>query len=227
MTRALRFGIGSVLLLATIGLLGYTAYTVQNRIAALESELEYFASQRLTIRQFEQARHAKLYAAILEPENQALLQSIVDEEDMELRRSMFGDLTDELFGRAGPFSVPSVGGFDNTFLSDFNLLVDYSELEDRTYILGRINEKARMDGGVEEPMVIVEDTSWFIGEISSMATALGGLASGVLSFMVFFRGGGARKLEEEMLALDIELKRIEVAKARFAARDVLGSGAAK
>lgn len=223
MTRALRFGIAGLLLLVTAVLLGYTAYTVRERTTSLENQVAFLSDERSAVRIYAQERRLRLFAVILEPPFQTRLQAVVKMDDTENRQLMIEAVFQDLFGRAGPFSVSGIYGvYDSGFTWWLDRLVDAETVEDRARILEELNQVARGEGAIEAPVIVEEDYS-LIGNLSAIVTALGGLGSGILSFLIFFKGGGVRKLDEEMLALDVELKRIEVAKARFAARELLGA----
>jgi len=71
------------------------------------------------------------------------------------------------------------------------------------------------------PAVINPDVRAAIDLVTSTIVTFAGAASGIISFVVFFTSGRKRGVEAEMVELDLEMRRVELATARFAAREAL------
>jgi len=201
--------------LLAIGLIGYAGYTVRERINQLEvtiSSLEFGLISQQISQNAANVRIRRLSYGIngnfrFDLEEQ--INRIVAADDQEKRFDMVAEV---IARHDGLFAVPQEGG----------------ELTDRLYaIADGGNEQQRQDAGqgfieyvdevtsfagpgevnTESPVFVEEDTA---KAISALTAAFGGLVSALISLALFIKGGGRRDLEEEMLSLEVEMKRLEV-----------------
>ncbi|WP_172332446.1 hypothetical protein [Mangrovicoccus sp. HB161399] len=207
----MRVAAGLLLAAIAAALLGFAAWQAQQRIEDLEAEVQSLGSQ---LAEMEFERDAFLYhvsapdfteqiariARLSKAEDRATVaERLIASFDMHL--APLPEAFD-LYRRIMALAAEPGSEARQVLLAEFELWIDESQ---SSIVL-------------EEPFVATLESAT---AISTLATAAGAIASALLSVLVFAAKHGSRRLEEEMLALDVEMKRIELAKARHAARDAL------
>ena len=209
MTTSTRWMVGLLLGAVALSLLGYAAYLARERIQALEEEAAMLQASLAEIHAQEGAFFAKLNS----PEFADALTAIVDADTTTERGQEAVRAKDMFIGLQA--DVPE--GYELfTRLTD---MVDTQNPERRSILREELEEFFCIGCGdlVAEPYV----EQSLAEAISAWVPIAGALGTGLMSMLAFITGGARRRLEQAMLELDLEMKRIEVAKARLAAREAL------
>lgn len=215
MTRRGRIVAFVVFGLLAIGLIGYAGYTVRERIAQLGetvSNLEYRLSSQQGAIDTANIRIRRLSYGV----NGAFRFDLEDHIDrivaLDSEDERFEVVVEVLARHDGLFSVFPGGGELTQRL--YSIAEGDSEAQRRDAsleLMGLVDEFTDFAGAAEsiseEPVIVGEDTA---KAISALTAAFGGLVSALISVAMFFKGGGRRDLEEEMLSLEVEMKRLEV-----------------
>ncbi|MCC1494047.1 hypothetical protein [Cognatishimia sp. F0-27] len=214
MSRAAKIGIASALAILAVILLGYAAYDLRMKNQALQQQIDRL-QQDLSSAQIEnQVFYQSLLGVAFEEQIQALAaaETVEDREQIAIRIEI------ALKGQRAFFP----DGY--YILSDIKSLVPILDADERQARAQAFLENTVslaqfvLDDLVEETIVIDTKT---VSALTGLITAIGGFGSGLGSFLLFMMSGGRREIEEQMMELDLEMKRIELAKAKHAARDVL------
>jgi hypothetical protein len=193
-----------------IAMVGYAAYQSQAKIDDLETRLEQSQTQLFVAYDREQA----FYTILDSFETREILQQVVDADDRRTRETLLQNIAASLAGTRPKFPEGAIvqNGFQR--ILDAASPAERTEARDAIYIaiFGRAEQN------LDEADILIPP---ILEEVSGLISAIGGIGSGLISLLLFFVGGGKRKIEEDMLAVDLEMKRVDLAKARFAAREAL------
>lgn len=98
-------------------------------------------------------------------------------------------------------------------------LVQVQDTEERAFIADDLI--GLDDEIVEAPVVLVEPEA--LATVSTLVALLGSIGSAIGSAFLFLTGGGRRRIEQEMLAIDLEKQKVELARMKFEARDAIAA----
>ncbi|MEM8554048.1 MAG: hypothetical protein AAGF71_04375 [Pseudomonadota bacterium] len=211
MTAKAQTGLALGLAVLAIALLGFTTYQARTEIATLEATIELQNDELATLYGWQNEFSSELVTEEFQS-NMALL---VEIEDMEARWA----IADETFATLDALWVPYGQGV--SLYKSLSYMADALDRADRDAARDLVVEEFGLDNEADiqlPPPIASLDTA---KTISTLVTAGGALGSALMSLVVFFQSGDKRKHEGEMYALELEMKRIEVAKARHAAKDIL------
>ncbi len=210
MNRSLQLVAALVLACVAIVMVGYAAYLAQAKIDDLETRLASSQTQLFATYDREQ----EFYRTLDSFETREILQQVVDADDRQTRETLLQNINADLAGTRPKFPEGAIVQDGLLRMIDAANPAERAEARDAIYIA--IFGRAEKDPGEADILIppILE-------EVSGLISAIGGIGSGLISLLLFFVGGGKRKIEEDMLAVDLEMKRVELAKARFAAREAM------
>ncbi len=209
LTTAWRLPVAVGLAAITIALLGYAAYSVQ----AKQTEIDVLTAELGELRGESYAKEARIFNTLLSPDSLNLMDSMVQEPDAEKRRALVFEITRPVFEDPVPYAA------GEEIWARLDMLAQAQDQAERQDIRDRLEQKI-FDMTPPPPEVAIFGLDE-ARSISTLVTAVLGLGSGLGSLFVFLTGGSRRKIEEEMLSLDLEKSRIELAKLRFEAREAL------
>lgn len=205
----------SVLFLAalTVGLLGYTVVQSREKVEYLEGEISALWSENFRLRTEMQIQTSAFYDTVTSDDFVARIDNLAETAEAEQRVLQEGQIVESLSGLYVKF--PEGGavleGINSIAVTENRIA--RQDLRDEFIVLTR--RIAGLDDFTEpviepEPVVVEEAAA----AISTLVTAAGGILSGIMTIVLFVTGGGRRQLEEEMLALQVEEKRLEVERLR-------------
>jgi len=210
--RSLQLALAVGLACVAIAMVGYAAYVAQAKIDDLEKELV--------------STEARLYAAIYREQEfrrtldslttRETLQQAVDTDDIDLRETYVQKVAASLAGTLATFPEGAIVQNGLQRIVEAADPAARAEARDATYIA----IFGRADADLGEADILIPP---IVKELSGLISAIGGIGSGLISLLLFFVGGGKRKIEEDMLNVDLEMKRVELAKAQYEAREAIGA----
>ena len=192
----------------SLGLLGYAVYALQTRIATLREDLSYAESRASSAEYALYDLRWGFENALSSVEVAEALRGMVASDDRAERLRLRDEILALVEGTYAPFPE---GHRLQEMLTE---LAEAATAGRRAEILEAWRGTGD-DGGlsdpVVEPVVVTEEAA---NVVSALVTAAGGLASALITVSLFLQGGGRRRLEEEMLSLDVEKRRLEVLRMR-------------
>lgn len=209
MTAAWRLPLALGLAVITIALFGYAVYSLQ----AKQSEIDDLRAEIAQSKDDAQDKEMRVYDTLLSPAALAVLDRMVAEPDQNTRSGLVFEISKLVF------NDPVAYGAGEEIWGRIDMLVRAQDQAERQDIRTRLEQKIT-------DMMPVPPPSASMGleqarSISTLVTAVLGLGSGLGSLFVFMTGGKRRRIEEEMLTLDLEKSRLELARLRFDTREAL------
>jgi len=209
LTAVWRLPLALGLAVIAIGLLGYAVYTVQ----AKQSEVESLRDEVSELREEAELKEARIYNTLLSEAALNVLDRMVEEPDEEARRALIWEIAQLVFNDLVTY------GAGEEIWGRIDQLVETTDQAERQDIRDRLEQKIADMSPIplDRANLSLDEARSF----STLVTAVLALGSGLGSFFIFITSGGRRKIEDEMLSLDLEKSRIELVKLRFEARDAL------
>ena len=209
LVRQLPFILGAI----AIALLGYAFYTERQRSADLELELGFAQMQMDSMRESSVERQGILTRFLLSDEVQGEISQIAELSNPAARQARIAKLNYDL-------SVDMVeGGAAPWEVSQFVELVRETSDEERVLIADDLIASASPI--TEQPVVGIAPET--IATVSTLVALLGSIGTALSSAFLFVTGGAKRRIEQEMLSVDLEKQRVELATMRFEARDAIAA----
>ena len=207
--RQLPFILGAI----AIALLGYAFYTERQRNADLELDLESAQRQIVSMRESSVERQDILTRFLQSEEVQGEISQIAELSNPAARQARIAKLNydlsvDMVESDAAPWEV-----------SQFVELVQETSDEERAIIADDLIASA--SSITEQPLVLPEPET--IATVSTLVALLGSIGTALSSAFLFVTGGAKRRIEQEMLAVDLEKQRVELATMRFEAREAIAA----
>lgn len=215
MTRSARMVWALALAAVAIVLLGFAAFSMQSRIDALEGQLVQAESDLDAVRSAQEAERFAFFNTVLSPEFEAELDRLVAEPSMEERQRLTSQIDVPLLGLPVEYGAAIEVFVRLEFLAEAPTQAQREEI--RQDFVQKIFDM--MPEADPERFVTKDQAS----AISLLVTAFGGLVSGISSLFLFVTGGGKRDIEEQMLEVDLEMKRVQLAQLRYDAKDALSA----
>jgi hypothetical protein len=211
-SRPLQLMLALVLACVAIAMVGYAAYQSQAKIDDLEGRLELTQTQLFAAYEREQ----EFYRTLDSFETRDILQQAVEADDSRTRETLVQSVAASLAGTRPKFPEGVIVQNGVQRILEAASPAERAEARDAIYIA--IFGRAEKDLG--EADILIPPV---LKEVSGFISAIGGIGSGLISLLLFFVGGGKRKIEEDMLNVDLEMKRVELAKAQYEAREAIGA----
>ncbi|MEM6386473.1 MAG: hypothetical protein AAF718_09585 [Pseudomonadota bacterium] len=203
-----RLAITVAFAILALGLIGYSAYRMNEEITNLEFENRSLRENNGNM--FSQFREFETYLNSLN--FNGTFETLVTSTDEEERRAT----VDEAVEGIEPLLVRYGVALE---VSAWMRRIAFEESEEsREQELDSLFVYLREEAGIFigpplEPVVVEPPT---VDTISTIVTIIGGLVSAAIAIATFFVGGTKRSLQDQMLSLEIEMKRLEIEKAKRA-----------
>lgn len=207
-----------VLGLIAFALLGYAWFNERQSNADLREtvQTQSIKISRMANAQIDQERAFYFYLLSEESENRIL--QIADTPTPFERQRLVTNLSLDLLD----FWV-QYGAADEV-VARLDFLVAEDDAAERVEIandlIGKIGDMAPFGDPGAEAVVTVDEGFAFI---STLVAVLGSVGSALASAFLFLTGGGRRKIEQDMLAIDLEKQKVELAQMQYEAREAIAA----
>ncbi len=210
---SLRFKGMLVLALLAFGLLGYAWYAERQAVQALEAEVQ---QKEQAIEQMRSAGRQAETAFFIEMTSEDLLQEL-EAIAAAPARSDRERLAAGVYTRLMEYRVQFVVAEE--VIARIDMIVRAPDDAERQNILTDLNAKveAMWPAPEEEPFVAEEASK----RLSTLVAALSAAGSALGSLFLFLTSGWKREYEQEMMAIDVEKRRVELAVMQHEAREAL------
>lgn len=203
------------LALVALILLGYAWNGERQKNIRLTDKLEANQNELSQLRSGQQEQETAFFVQMSSDETALRLQAIANADTFTAREA----LAASLFETVGQFQVQFIVAEE--VIGRVDMMVDATLGTERQDILNRLVAKIESMWITPpfEPELFVSAES--VNELSSIVTALGGVFSALAAAFLTLTGGWKRPFEKELMGIDVETKRLELAVAQHKAREAL------
>ncbi|WP_425037443.1 hypothetical protein [Primorskyibacter sp. S187A] len=210
MSRA-ALAFGALLAVVAAALLAFAVYTTWQRMQVLQNDVDYYSGRAAQL-EFEKREFLNILNGF---DTRDALSAAVQEGDAATRQAIVDNLNAKLAETLAPFPKGAI--VEEALAQIVEGAPDVRQSAyDRMYIT--------LFGSLEPTVInqpVVEGAFATVNTVVSLLTALGGVGSGLVSLLVFLVSGRKRDVERELLSVDLEMRRVELAKAQYDAREAL------
>lgn len=204
------------LVAVAITLLGYSAWAWRAQVRDLQSQVAQ-ANARIMAAETALTQVGIPFFGTLQSADVAdVLDAMVVEPLQSARRGLLNQIETQIFDQ---FAIYGVAAEVVLRLEDLVLAETEADRQDIRNRLGAKIDAMAPEFGGPEPFVDGQTAT----TLSTLVTAFGGLVSALSALVLFLTGGSRRNLEHDLLSVDLELKRVALAKAQYDARDALNA----
>lgn len=218
MTMTLSRTLLAGLVVVAIALLGYSAWAWRAQVHDLENQVAQANARLMAAETALTEVGIPFFGTLQSTDVAGVLDAMVVEPSQSARRGLLNQIEAQIFDQFATYGVAAevVLRLEDLVLAETE--ADRQDIRDR--LGAKIDAMAPEFGGPEpEPFVDGQTAT----TVSTLVTAFGGLVSALSALVLFLTGGSRRNLEHDLLSVDLELKRVALAKAQFDARDALNA----
>lgn len=199
-------------------LLGYAWYNERQNNVSLQSTVD-FQSREIDLLADEQYfQENAFYFYLMSDDGEQMIRQIAEAQTLGQRQTLASNLRIELSN----FFVTY--GAAEEIVVRLDVLVAAQGVDERanivTDLINKIADMAPIGGIPVESIVSIDQGFAFI---STLVAVLGSVGSAIVSAFLFLTGGGQRRIEHDMLAIDLEKQKVELAQMQYEAREAIAA----
>ncbi len=197
-------------------LLGFAWFSERQANADLRDRLDFQNTEISRLTDAGKVREFAFFNSFLYEDGVNTIEAIVQSSVLNRRLQLASDLSNSL----SPFLL-EYGAAIEVFVR-VEQLVQEGERDARAEIAENLINKIEDMAPFDQPQanVVVEEV---LSRLSSIVSVLGGIASALASAFLFVTGNGRRQIETDMLAVDLEKQRVELAQMKYEAREAIAA----
>lgn len=216
--RSIARPIAIALGLIAILLLGYAWYTERQDNADLKVMAEHQRAEISRLVDEQYMRENELYFYLMSESGEQMIRQIADAQTFSQRQRLASDLSIELNG----FSLAY--GAAEEIIARLGFLIAESDATTRADIASDLIRKiGDMAPFIEQPVQAIVTAEQGFAFITTLVAVLGSVGSAIASAFLFLTGSGRRKIEHDMLAVDLEKQKVELATMQYDAREAIAA----